>query len=203
MTKMREKMMNNKIKFICCGLALFLTQIGNAKEAGFGMLMDAEGEVLSHSNGQLVEIGIGEVIPYNTKISIPDNSLAIITVFDSCQEWELNGNGEYLASKKGLLKFAGQVPVLTRQLPVCFDPEEFADAGSLIGGLPSRSMSRKDPMTPLWQEAATGNASNTTLMILVMNGVKHRTIARVRPYFEILKQRIPNSPFIMQMRRYF
>jgi len=183
-----------------------------AKEQGFGMLMDAEEDLIIKFEGRSMTIEIGEVIPFDAKIYISMGGFAIVTVFESCEEWELNGRGEYITTDEGLVKEAGPEPILSRQLPTCFDPEEFQPVGSTIGGVVSRSISRNfktikpikpNPLEPLWREAATGRASNTTLMTLVMNGVKKHKISRVRPYFEILKQRIPNSAFIKQMKPYF
>ena len=180
-----------------------------AKEQGFGMLMDAEEDLIIKFEGRSMTIEVGEVIPFDAKIYISMGGFAIVTVFESCEEWELNGRGEYMTTDEGLVKEAGPDPILSRQLPTCFDPEEFEQVGSTIGGVVSRSIGRNlkriksNRLEPLWREAATGRASNTTLMTLVMNGVKKHKISRVRPYFEILKQRIPNSAFIKRMKPYF
>ena len=197
--------MKIKMYLILLLLGLNISTILSAETVGFGMLMDAEGLVLTRKRGLPIKIEIGDIIPFGTKIQLATNSSAIITTFSNCQEWELNGAGEYLTSREGFVQKVGNSPILSRQLPVCFDPEEFADVGGAIGGLSSRRITPhySHPLEPFWREAATGQARNSTLMVIILDGIKTKNIARVRPYFEILKQRIPHAVFITKLNHYF
>jgi hypothetical protein len=176
----------------------------------YGMITDITGEVKILANDKKVP---DDLLFYNLSVGdelviAKDSNLTVISYKD-CWEWLIEGPAEIKISmvRIDVVKGAEDTIKALRKLPICFNPNEIEGLESEHGGgLYFRGSTRNtaiDPTESLRKEFATGEASNSTLITLIISDIRDNNIEEGRKYFEELKKRRPNSPFIKGITKYF
>ena len=190
-----------RLPFLILSLILI---IGNRLSAeDFGVVMDVTGTVVRISNEKQSSIDLGTNLSVGDEIFLKESAELILVSYENCTEWSLIGpNHITLKTGEFLAKDNGKVAYL-RKLPVCFNPVKIDDAKSLfMGGITLRGK-EVDPLKELRKEFETGKAGNSTLITLMIYGIKSKNIEKTRPYFDELNKRRPGSPFIEECAKYF
>lgn len=164
----------------------------------FGIVMDVSGTVFIQRGRETVPPDLGLNVSSGDTITLGEGSSIVIVSYSDCSEWVLKGpdritiRGELIAGKRP-----------TRQLPVCYSPEEFKEGDAhVIGGFVLRGQPG-DPLASLRDEFERGEASNSTLMTLIMSDLSSGEAERARPYFEALRSRMPGSEFVKTIAKKF
>lgn len=167
----------------------------------YGVVMDISGSVELISNGKKSPVDLGTNLSIGDEISLNKDSSLVVVSYEDCLEWKINGPNKIKVSA-AIHKDKKKVTIL-RQLPVCYSPSEMNTSDSQsIGGFVLRGMP-VDPLEQLRNEFKSGKASNSTLMTLIMHDVNNKEINKAKPYYSELKQRMPNSSFIKEIKKYF
>jgi hypothetical protein len=201
--KKENKMRSKAIILLFSGFFILCFSLRSYAAQDFGIMMDVSGKVAIHRDGNPINADFGMNIFSGDIIELNKGSDAVIVSYADCQEWTLKGPDKVMIkTDEGPESGSGMVAP-SRQLPVCYGPEEFKEDGSdVIGGLVLRGQP-KDPLAALREEFKGGTASNSTLMTLIMHDLKNGKIERARPYFDTLKVRAPESEFINNIARRF
>lgn len=178
--------------------------LGAAQAAeDFGMIMDTEGDVEVRHEGQSAPADFGQTIYIGDNIRLGANARVLVVSYTRCDELILQGPVEAEADWTGLTADQPEQPQKGRRLPVCYSQEELNVASSgVIGGLVLRG-APSDPVLGLREEFKQGQASNVSLMTLIMHDVANGNPERAAPYYQTLKDRMPESAFITSMAKYF
>jgi hypothetical protein len=137
------------------------------------------------------------------RICLEKDSKLVIVSYEDCTEWAAAGE-DTLTFKAGNAPVSEKQKILaSRKLPVCYKPEAFqGEIPQKIGGIPLMGV-EADPADSLRDELKGGNASNSTLMTLMMHDLKEGDIESAKTCFDILKTRLPASEFLKQISARF
>lgn len=178
--------------------------VGNKSWAkDFGIVMDISGTVELISSDNKAHIDLGTNLLVGDKLSLKENSELILVSYEDCGKWSIKGPSNIKLSTSG---FEGEEEkiVYLKQMPVCYNISKMDDAGSpFMGGITLRGSKPVDPLEALREEYETGKADNSTLITLIMYGIKNNRVEEARPYFNELKARKPKSSFIKKITKYF
>jgi hypothetical protein len=181
---------------LCFSAYLFAAQ-------DFGIMMDVSGEVSVKRDGQNMPADLGLNIFSGDTIVLGKNAGAVIVSYEDCQEWVIKGpDNVRIKINEGLISDSHKLAP-SRQLPVCYGHEEFKEGvPDVTGGLVLRGQP-KDLLASLREEYRNGNASNSTLMTLIMHDLKNGKKEQAKQYFNVLKKRAPESGFIKEISKMF
>lgn len=175
--------------------SFFCTQSDAGRSDDFGIVMDMSGNVqlIRGENTAPAEIGMNLI--RGDAVDMPEGSSVVIVSYSDCNEWQITGPDTVRITDEGLVsKSDKKVP--QRQLPVCYSLTEFdSETPDVAGGIILRGIP-KDPLAHLREEFKKGEASNSTLITLIMHDLKNSRVEKARPYFEALKARLPDSKIV-------
>lgn len=188
---------------LALALGLAIPAAGLQAAEDFGMVMDIEGKVTVEHQGRQAVASLGQTLFVGDRLILEAGGSLGVVSYGSCDELVLNGPAQAQVGAAGLTSSQGGPAKLARRLPVCYSQEELnAGDSGVIGGLVLRG-APKDPVYDLRREFATGKATNSSLMTLVMHDVSNGQAAQARPYFQALTRLAPDSQFVREMRRHF
>jgi hypothetical protein len=168
-----------------------------AETADFGIVMDFSGKVTIKRGANIIPADLGVTIVTGDVIILYEKARTVIVSYGECLEWRLAGPKRILV-KGGTILADGKPLPYSRRLPVCYSTEEIKKAGSEpVGGFVLRGP--KDPLAELRAEFNSGKASNSTVMILLMHELNRGELEKARPYYEFLKNHLPESEFITNL----
>lgn len=172
-----------------------------AETADFGIVMDLSGKVTIKRGANTIPADLGVNIVKGDMIILNKKAKAVIVSYNECQEWNLSEAKRFLVKGETILVNGKPLPY-SRRLPVCYSMEEIKRAGSEpVGGFVLRGPN--DPLAELREEFNSGKASNSTVMILLMHELNRGEVEKARPYYEFLKNRLPDSEFITNIAPLF
>jgi len=169
----------------------------------YGMVMDLEGEMRILRDQQELAGDLGESVSVGDRLVLAKNSRATIISYLDCREIIMSGPLEVEVTWDKLkTRHTGRLSA-GRKMPVCYSHEELNSTDSgVIGGLVLRGAAT-DPAAALRAEFDKGQASNSTLMTLVMHDLANGDTERARPYFNELRKFSPNSAFVAKVAAHF
>jgi hypothetical protein len=172
-----------------------------AETEDFGIVMDLSGKVTIKHGVSTKPADLGINIVTGDIIILDKKAKAVIVSYGDCQEWNLSGANRFIV-KGGTILVNGKPLPYSRRLPVCYSMEEVKKPGSEpVGGFVLRGPN--DPLAELRKEFNSGKASNSTVMILLMHELNRGEVEKARPYYEFLKERLPDSEFIKDIATLF
>lgn len=179
-----------------CLFALLLAA-GTVSAADYGIVTDLEGEVRILRGADTVPAEIGESVAVGDRIEAGPKAILVLVSYARCQEWVLEGKNTFTVNEKaGPQPGEGKITPY-REIPVCYNPDDFQDAASQkIGGYVLRGT---DPVASLRKEFDAGNAPNSTLITLTLHDLKKGNVEKARPYFNELKGRVPDSSIVKKL----
>ena len=187
-----------RILSISFGILFSLTWTNPADADEFGVIMDVTGKVAIQREKSYVKADLGVEVKPGDIIKIEKGANIVLVSYLECNEWSVNGPDTVTIKNDGLDTQRTKV-IPTRQLPVCYGPEEFKTGDDdVMGGFVLRG-APKDPLASLRQEFASGKASSSTLMTLIMHDLKRGNADKARSYYEELKKRSPDSSFVKKI----
>jgi len=182
-------------------VALALLACGaNAQE--IGMVMGVSGDAKITRNGKASPADLGNAIAFGDSFSIGAKSKLMLVTFIDCNEWTLDGPGEFKVSSSQAIESAkGKAP--SKKMPVCYEPDSIsAESTASMGAFVLRG-GAKDPVAELRAEFDQGKAGTSALMTLVMHDLQNGRKEQAKPYFEALRKQAPNSEFVRRISGVF
>ena len=167
-----------------------------------GLVMDASGDakVAEGSSSKPAEIGSG--FGFGSVFVLGSGAKMSLVTYIDCNEWSLSGPGSFKVSQSQTIVSEACEMKPSRNLPVCYEPELMeVDKHNTMGAFVMRG-AQNDPVAALRNEYQNGNASNSTLMTLIMHDLNSGKKEQAKPYYQELKSRAPNSPFIKSVARW-
>lgn len=185
-------------------LICFTFIVGNRSWAeDFGIVMDISGTVELISSEEKSHIDLGTNLLVGDKLSLKENSELVIVSYEDCIEWSIEGPSNIKVSTSG---FEGDEEKIVnlKQMPVCYNFSNMNDTESpFMGGITLRGRKSADPLKALREEYEDGNADNSTLITLIMYGIKKNKTEETLPYFNELKKRRPDSSLVKEIAKHF
>jgi hypothetical protein len=187
------------IVFIFLGFCVLCFSDQSSAAQDFGIMMDVSGKVSIQRDGRNIPADLGLNILSDDTLNLSKNSSAVIVTYADCKEWILKGPDKIRVKSGEGPKSSSREIAPSRQLPVCYGPEEFKEGGSyVIGGFVLRGEPR-DPLASLRKDFQNGKASNSTLMTLIMHDLRSGKTERAKQYFKVLNERAPESEFVKEI----
>jgi len=182
-------------------MALAMPVLGaNAQE--IGMVMGASGDAKIVRNGKATPADLGNAIAFGDSFSIGAKSKLTLVTFIDCNEWTLDGPGEFKVNASQAIESA-KGKASSKKMPVCYEPDSIsAESTASMGAFVLRG-GAKDPVAELRAEFDQGKASTSTLMTLVMHDLQNGRKENARPYFQALQKQAPDSEFVRRVAGIF
>ncbi len=169
----------------------------------FGMIMDTSGKISLNRQGKKIKAEIGQTLFAGDSIRLDKGSSLVLVSYELCEEWIIDGPLTLTFTEYDIIADKDPQPEPGRQLPVCYSLDEMSTTDSdTLGALVLRG-SPDDPVRKLRMEFNNGQASNSTLMALILHEIKNGSTAQAEPFFQELKKRAPDSAFIKKMEHAF
>ena len=129
-----------------------LVKTASAQE--FGIVMDYTDIPSLSRNGASSPVEVGTELMIGDALNLSADGQVVFVEYKTCEETTLFGAGRAtIISDKNIHTARGQKRQL-RQLPVCYEPELFADSGlSRLGGMIMMTRPNASKKTPTWPTA--------------------------------------------------
>lgn len=195
--------MKKQAVYVFVFLAFF--NISSLKSYAFeecAIVTDLSGAVTVLRNGERILLDIGHALFVGDEILIAQGSTLIAVTYDDCIEWRWDSEGTVSVEGEGFVE-KGHASTPFRELPVCYIPDSYGKTDSnIIGGFVLRG-GPSDPVVALRTEFASGEASNSTLVTLVLHEIDKGNKEQAEKYFEELQRRHPDNEFVKVLKRKF
>ncbi len=167
------------------------------------MITDSNGKVeLKSSNSSAISNLLGTNISVNNELLLGKNARITLVTHENCAEILVTGAAhiKFSIDQINVLQGGKDTLAVLRELPACYIPIKMQSTNA-IGGLTLRG--NFDPVWKLRKEFQNGVANNSTLITLISHDLDQNKAERARPYFILLKSKMPESPFIKSIENRF
>ena len=185
-------------------VATFFCVISTAAAADdFGIITDLTGKTEIRRGTKSLPASVGGNLAVGDSLIGGKNTKVTIVSYDQCFEWTIKGPGT-TELKYGNVLSNGKKLRHDRRLPVCYSVSAVSTkAGNQMGGIVLRGAGPQDPVVDLREEFINGTASNSTILTLMMHDLNSGNIEKSRPYYNELKNRIPDAEIITRLETVF
>lgn len=213
------------MKRVFGGFLVVLALAGYCSAQDFGIVTDTSGKIADERAGKTTFLDIGAAVAPKDKIHISKGGSATIVEYATCQEWFAAGAGNFIVDEGKIVAVKGASLKMGKKLPVCYKPGEIKGTAShSMGGIALfakeskgvasesagteefASTSRTEAeaaMQPLREEYQRGNASNATVIALMMYELNANRMVAAKPYYDDLKKRAPKSQVVRELAERF
>ena len=162
---------------------VFLLETHASEECA--IVTDLSGTVTVLRNGKNMPLDIGHALFVGDEILLAQGATLIAVTYEDCAEWRWAG-GETISVESEGFQSKGHEFDPSRELPMCYHPDSYEKTDSnVIGGFVLRG-SPSDPLAPLRKEFAEGNASNSSLIALVLHEIEKGNMEQAKKYFDAI-----------------